>query len=147
MTALVLAFALTVTAPVPKDELAFQRRVDAAREKAIKYLRVAQDKDGGWEAEGLKSLADMEGGATALAVVGLLEAGVKPDDPAITKAVEYLLKLKPTRTYVVSLRARALAGADPRKYAKEIQADADWLLGKALRRNGKLAGWSYPGND
>ena len=95
----------------------------------------------------IKSLVDMDGGTTSLAVLGLLEAGASTKDPAVVKAIDYLLALKPNKTYVVSLRTQVLARADAKKYAKEIQAGADWLLEKAIVRKDKLVGWSYPGNE
>lgn len=148
MIAFVLSAALAA-APVPPDKKAdeeFVKKVDAARLKAIKYLKDKQDANGGWDGGALKALADMDGGATALAALGLMEAGVPANDPAVAKAVEYLLKIKPERTYVVSLQTQVLARADAKKYAKEIQTNADWLLANAVTKNDKLAGWSYPGN-
>jgi hypothetical protein len=52
----------------------------------------------------------------------------------------------PERTYVVSLQTRVLARVDAKKYAKEIQANVDWLKKKAIYKNDKLTGWSYPLN-
>lgn len=148
MTPLLLALALTA-APVPNDEKAdraFREKVDAARDKAIKYLKGAQNKEGNWESLALNDIAGMKGGSTALAALGLLEAGVAADDPAVVKAVEYLLALKPEKTYIVSLQTRVLARVDAKKYAKEIQANADWLMKTAILKDNKLQGWSYPGN-
>ena len=89
----------------------------------------------------------MEGGCSQLATLALLEAGVPAKDPAVAKAVEYLVKLEPKKTYVVSLQTQVLARADPKKHAKQIQKNADWLIEKAVRKDGKLEGWSYPGHD
>ena len=149
MAPLMLALAMAVAAPVPKDDKAnreFREKVDAARVKAVKFLREKQDKDGSWEGIVLGNLAGLKGGTTALATLALLEAGVPAKDPAIAKAVKYLLAVKPDKTYVVSLHTQVLARVDAKKYAKEIQANADWLLEKAITKNGKLAGWSYPAN-
>jgi hypothetical protein len=148
MTSLVITLSLAVAAPVPKDDKAereFREKVDAAREKAVAYLKKSQGKDGDWEA-GFPALAGMKGGPTALATLALLEAGVPANDPAVAKAVAYLAKLEPEKTYVVGLRTQVLARADAKKYATEIQANADWLLEKALYKGGKLTGWSYPIN-
>jgi squalene cyclase len=71
---------------------------------------------------------------------------VPANDPAVAKAVEYLVKLKSEKTYVVSLRTQALARADAKKYATEVQAGADWLVKNRIEKGGKLLGWSYPGN-
>ena len=140
MTAFVLALAVAA-APVPKGTTADE--FAAVRAKAIKFLKEKQDKNGSWETE----VVGMDGGSTALAALALMEAGVPANDPAIASAVEYLLALKPEKTYVVSLQTQVLARVDARKHAKTIQANADRLLKDAIKKNGKLAGWSYPGND
>jgi hypothetical protein len=150
MISLVLAAAVAVAAPVPKDDRAekeLRDKVDAARAEAVQFLKKQQDKEGNWEGVALGQIAGMKGGVTALATLGLLEAGVPAGDPAVAKAVAYLAKLQPDKTYVVSLHAQVLARADAKRYAKEIQADADWLLKNAIRKGGKLEGWSYPANQ
>lgn len=148
MTAFVLAAVTALAAPVPKDAgpaAELEKKVAPAREKAIKFLKGRQDKDGTWESDALL-LAGMDGGQTALAVLALLEAGVPANDVALAKAFEFLRNLKSDRTYVVSLRAQVLARADAKTYAKEVQAGADWLLKTRVEKDGKLVGWSYPGN-
>ncbi len=150
MTALIASLAIAIAAPVPPDkgrDAEFEKKVAPAREKAIKYLKDSQQPNGSWEGLVLRTLVEMDGGTTALVVLGLIEAGVPANDPAVAKAVEYLLALKPSKTYVVSLRTQALARVDATKYAKEIQAGADWLLEKAIIRQGKLVGWSYPATE
>jgi hypothetical protein len=150
MISLVLAAAVAVAAPVPEDDQAekeLREGVGAARAKAIQYLKKQQDKEGSWEGVVLGQIAGLKGGTTALAALGLLEAGVPANDPTVTQAVAYLAKLPPDKTYVVSLHAQVLARVDAKKYAKEIQADADWLLKKAIRKRGKLQGWSYPADE
>lgn len=148
MTAFVLTAVLTVAAPVPEaaDEQ-FEKGVSAAREKAIDYLKKQQKPQGNWEGIVIGFLADMEGGSTALVVFGLLEAGVPANDPAVAKAVDYLVTLDPKKTYVVSLQTQVLARVDARKHAVRIQANADWLLKQALRKGDRLEGWSYPQNN
>src|SRR5262249_36616350 len=44
-------------------------------------------------------------GATALAALALLEAGVKPDDPVVLKAVDYIRRSTPSLDYTYSLSA------------------------------------------
>ena len=65
----------------------------------------------------------------------------------MAKAVEYLAKLEPKRTYVVSLQTQVFARADAKKYKELIQKNADWLLKEMIETGGKLEGWSYPGNQ
>lgn len=148
MTSLMVALAVAVAAAVPKDGKAdeeFRAKVNTARDKAVKFLKEKQDKKGSWESA-VPSLATFEGGITALVALSLLEAGVPADDPTITKAVKYLLTVELKRTYVVSLHTQVLARVDAKKYAKEIQANADWLMKKAITKGGTLQGWSYPAN-
>jgi hypothetical protein len=142
----VLLAALSTSAP-PQPADPAPKDIQAARQKAIDYLKKQQDPRGTWEGVALNFLADMEGGATALVTLSLLEAGVPASDPAVTKAVAYLAELPPRKTYVVSLQVQALAKADRKKNAATIQMLADWLVGKAIRQGGQLGGWSYPGNS
>jgi hypothetical protein len=140
---------LATRAPVPKES-PFMKDVQSAREKAIGFLKQKQNKAGTWESgdgDGLPQIAVFEGGLTALVVVALLEAGVPLDDPAITKSVEYLAQLPPTKTYVVSLQTQALARAAPKKHADQIQRNIDWLLDHATRfeQDGSFLGWNYGG--
>jgi hypothetical protein len=147
MTAIVLTAVLASAAPVAREAVQFEKRVSAARAKAIDFLKKQQNKDGIWEGKAIEFLAGMDGGTTALATLSLLETGVKPDDAAIAKAVDYLVKLQSKKTYVVSLQTQVLARVDAKKHAKLIQANADWLLANAIKANNKLVGWSYPIND
>jgi hypothetical protein len=133
-------------APVPKDDKAdkkLRENVAAARVKAVKYLKDQQDKEGSWEGLVLGQIVGMKGGPTALATLALLEAGVPANDPVVAKAIEFLLPLEPERTYVVSLQTQVLARADAKKHAKQIQANADWLMEKAVMKDKKFQGWSY----
>ncbi len=112
MTSLVFAVALAVSAPVPEDKKAdeeFQKRVDAARDKAIKYLKEKQSKDGDWEELVLAVVGGQKGGPTALATLALLEAGVPGNDPAVAKAVGYLLTLEPERTRPFTVSSQVVA--------------------------------------
>jgi hypothetical protein len=145
----ILAAAVAACAPVPTEaDEKFRKDVAAAREKAIQFLKKAQGPQGNWEGLVLAFLADMDGGATALVTLSLLEAGVPADDPAVKKALDYLATLPPKKTYVVSLQTQVLARADAKKYAEHIQKNADWLIDTALgfKKDGRLEGWSYPGN-
>src|SRR5205085_7060429 len=103
--------------------------------------------DGTWEAKTpfLNVLGDMAGGTSALATLGLLEAGVPADDLSVAPAIKYLAGLPPKKTYVVSLQTQVLARADAKKHAEVIQRNADWLVAHALGLNagGGLKGWSY----
>jgi hypothetical protein len=146
MFALLMGASFAVAAPVPKidTDKELRAKVDAARPKMVKFLKDSIAKDGTWEAGALGDGIGMHGGTTALVVYALLDAGVPPNDAVFEKALPFLAKLEAEKTYVVSLATQALARADAKKYAEKIQANADWLMGKAITKNEKLAGWSYP---
>jgi squalene-hopene/tetraprenyl-beta-curcumene cyclase len=86
------------------------------RAKAIRYLKLSQSKDGSWTSPSVP-------GITALAAHSLLQNGVPGDDPAITKAFEFLLKLRQKdggiyhpqtlhRNYETSITVLALVAAN-----------------------------------
>ncbi|HXD85232.1 MAG TPA: hypothetical protein VN641_01980 [Urbifossiella sp.] len=145
-----LAFA-GAAAPVPKaapDKL--DEAVAPARNKAIDFLKSQRNEQGNWEAlddANAKIIADMDGGRTALAALALLRAGIPANDAALVKAIDYLAKLPPKKTYVVSLQTQVLVRADAKKYKDVIRKNADRLLDNAIGfKGGQLEGWSYGGN-
>jgi hypothetical protein len=146
MTAFILTATLSLAAAQENPQAALDEKIAAARQKAIEFLKKEQTKEGHWEKVVL-NLLDMEGGCTGMATLALLEAGVPAKDPSVAKAIEYLVKLEPKKTYVVSLQTQVLARADAKKHAAQLQKNADWLFVKAVRKDGKLQGWSYPGQD
>jgi hypothetical protein len=136
-------------APVPKPpDDPFLRELATARKKAIRFLSEKRNADGTWEGSILPQIGDMEGGETAVVALSLLEAGVKKDDASLSSALEYLEKLGPKKTYVVSLQTRVLAKSDPKRFAARIQTNVVWLLNNAIgfKNVGRLDGWSYPMN-
>ena len=64
---------------------------------------------------------------TALVTYALLEAGVSPTGDDLAPALAHVRGLPHRSTYVVSLKVLALASADAKRYAEEIQAGAGWL--------------------
>lgn len=57
--------------------------VDAARRKAVDYLKTVQNDDGSWTSPSAV-------GVTGVITVGLLDAGLTADDEAVAKALKYL---------------------------------------------------------
>lgn len=155
-----LVLLLAVPAPAQparpgKVEEELVEKVRKAIDQGVRFLKKQQSPQGTWEGVVIGLLADMDGGQTALATLALLNCGVKPDDPAVSKALDYLTKLPPKKTYVVGLTNLAFAearftDARQKKYLPLIQKNADWLIESALGFRGgagKLEGWSYPGNQ
>jgi hypothetical protein len=126
------------------DELVNQ--VKKGIDKGVAYFRAKQAKDGSWESFVFGHVAGFKGGTTALAVLALLNCGLKHDDPAVAKGLDYLRALgTPDKTYVVALQTLALAEARQKKDLPQIAKNAEWLQKTALLdKNGRLKGWSYP---
>ncbi|GHT13156.1 cycloartenol synthase [Planctomycetales bacterium] len=59
--------------------------VRKAIDRGVNYLRQTQQPAGGWSASPRSGI-----GPTTIIVAGLLDAGVKPDDPMLAKALKYL---------------------------------------------------------
>lgn len=105
----------------------------AATEKARRYLWAAQRTDGSWPDY------RFDGGTTALAALALLNAGTKPDQPAMRSALAVVEGIPEEYTYVVALKIQALAAAGAAMNRKAIQRAVDWLA-EAQLVNGR---WGY----
>ncbi len=88
--------------PYPAE---FRARVNAAIDRGVAHLRRTQRADGSWPAP----YGGYPMGPTALATLTLLKCGVKPDDPAITRAFAFLEPQPLLRTYEVGVLLMALA--------------------------------------
>lgn len=113
--------------------------ITTAIEDATLFLRSRQTPDG---AIGETHYA--QGGATALAALALLAAGTDPiSDPALIKALEWLIKIEPDNTYVRGIRANvweyALRKAPhEQRYRDALEIDLAWIL---VAQND--VGWRY----
>lgn len=126
------------------DELV--KQVKKSIDRGIDYFKGKQAKDGSWENFVFGHVAGFRGGTTALATLALLNCGLKHDDPAVAKALEYIRALgTPDKTYIVALQTLVLAEARQKKDLPQIAKNAEWLQKTAiLSDNGQLRGWSYP---
>jgi len=98
-------------------------RVRAAIDGGVKYLLEEQNAQrGSWS-----DLPTYPGGVTALCTLALLNSGVEPSHPQIQKALAFLRKIKPTKTYSVALQTMALCAAEPRRDLLQIQRNVNWL--------------------
>ncbi|MBN1489124.1 MAG: DUF4159 domain-containing protein [Phycisphaerae bacterium] len=109
--------------------------VRAAVDKGTKYLRTTQKDDGSWGTYG-----HYRGGRTALALLALRNVGVAANDPAVARGAEYLRRVPDQWTYVVAVKAQALAAVDPVRYRADISAAADWLAKAQCEETGL---WNY----
>ncbi|HKB01184.1 MAG TPA: DUF4159 domain-containing protein [Gemmataceae bacterium] len=126
------------------------RKVRAALDKGIDYLKTQQKDQGGnvnWENDTLHLL--QPGGSSCLAMLALLTAGVPADDQAVKRGMPYIRELEPKHTYVVGLQTMVLAELGDTKDQFRIQRNVNWLIDAAITRGGKLGqggkleGWSY----
>ena len=131
--------------PKPEDELV--EKVRKGIEKGVAFLKTSQTNQGNWEGVVITLLADMDGGATGLATLALLNCGVKPEDPSLVRALEYLHGLPPKKTYVVALQNLVFLETRKEKYKPKIQQNADWLISTAIGKTRGRDGWSYPVNE
>jgi hypothetical protein len=132
------AVALVPTAP-PARAAAEQPLVEKVRksiDSGVSFLRSQQRRDGGWEVD--RESVARYGGWSALAVLALLNAGVKSTDPAVASGLEFLRKVKPERTYTVGLQTMVFVLAGQKRDQEAIQRNVQWLL---EARAGD--GWTY----
>jgi hypothetical protein len=142
--------------PPPRAEEELVEKVRRAIDDGVRFLKNQQSKkEGNWESVVLR-LVEMEGGVTALATLALLNCGLKVDDPAVRKALDYLETIQPNKTYVVGLQTMVFTETRLKKYQPLIQRNADWLISHGIGwrvdqqmrvTGGQLKGWSYPGQD
>jgi Domain of unknown function (DUF4159) len=108
-------------------------------DKGVTYLRQQQKVDGSWD-----DYAGQPGGESALCTLALLNAGVEPGDPQIQKALVYLRKFEPERTYVTSLQTMVFVRADPHKDSLLINRNVKWLERMQITDGPRIGAWSYP---
>jgi hypothetical protein len=122
-------------------------RVRDAIEHGKKYLRSAAAGRGEWERASSGLLATAQpGGTTALALLALLNCGVKPDDRDIQAGLQFLRGIEPQYTYVVGLQTMVLAEVGDPLDLPRIQRNVDWLVKGQIVRGGVLQGWGYNPN-
>ena len=126
---LTFSLALPLTAAEPPEPGAVQ----SARQRGIDFLRTTQNDEGGWTSpEPL--------GITAIAAVALLDSGLTPDDPAVARALDYIVSnAKPDggiygagsnhRNYETALALMALSRVDGDRFARAIEGGRAFLKG------------------
>jgi hypothetical protein len=116
---------------------AFALQVNAAIDKGAKYLRGLQQADGSWPRK-------QKMGMTAFAALALLESGYAPNDPAITKAANYVRTWCVAETGVYSLTTAILfldRLGDPQDIPLIQALGVRLLAGQNQQR--ESGGWSY----
>jgi hypothetical protein len=121
-------------------------KVIASIDKGVDFLKKQQDKDGSWESGNLPTLG-MKGGQTALAVLALVNAGIKPNDPAVAKGLTWLRKLDSKKVYVRAIQTMAFAAADQKADIQRIKANVKWLIDARQFKDNEFIGWYYDDNQ
>ena len=138
----IFAVLLVVVLPGPGATAARAQRLTPAEvrtsiDAGVRFIKGRQTPDGSWP-----DLSQM-GGVTALATLALLNAQVPVDDDNVKRALGYLEGVPNRFTYTVSLKIAVFAAADPKRYRREIQDAADWLIRSQM--NG--GSWGYGNLD
>lgn len=123
---------LTCLAPAARADVTGDDVRRAVR-RAVDVLRARQLQDGSWPEK------YYPGGESALVTLALLQAGAKPDDPAVRRAVSFLRDVPDEHTYVVALKIMVLGAVDPAGQRAAIADSANWLI-HAQNRSGL---WNY----
>jgi hypothetical protein len=106
---------------------------------AIDFLISKQNPTGNWPGH-----PGQPGGLTSLCVLSLVNAGERPDSPAVSKAAGYLRNLKmPERVYAVAVQTMAFAAIDPDRDRPLIRRNADWLIAAQIAAGPDRGGWGY----
>jgi Domain of unknown function (DUF4159) len=141
---------LILVAPVLAGEKAapepLVQRVQRAIKAGIDLLRQKESGNGSWEACESGSRV-YPGGYTSLAMLALLNAGVRPDDPIIERSLKYLRDVEPEFTYVVALQTMVFAELARSEDRQRIERNVKWLIDSRLMDGRICRGWTYKKNN
>lgn len=131
------------------------QQVNAAVSKAVAWLYAQQKPAGHWEdnprrdpeaTHGAAATMDgpTHGGWTAIATFALLEAGEKPTDPRLAKAIAFLRTADLRSVYSIGLRCMVFAKLPPTpENLGVLRADADRILASAIPEGRGKGLWDY----
>jgi hypothetical protein len=139
-----LASAVPEPQPPAVADTTLADQVRKAIDGGVKYLKDHQQPNGGWDRDAIE--ATFKGGATALAVLALLNAGVTPDDPVVKKGLDYVREIGNRGTYVRALQTMVLVEAGQPQDLELIQENVKHLLKTCRDNNGNFVGWGYDQN-
>src|SRR5688500_4763654 len=117
--ALCLSLAAVVCLPRPARAVEAEQ-VREAIKRGTQYLLREQKDDGHWT-------GFLKHDLTGLCTLALLQAGVKPEDPAIQKALVYLRNQQPKETYETALQTMVFCAAEPKQDLLLIRRNAAWF--------------------
>ena len=118
------------------------QKVKVSIDRAIKFLREQENGRGNWEVDG--ESATRKGGWTSLAMLALLNAGIRPEDPMIQRGLVFLRSVKPEQTYSVGLQTMVFVQAAQPQDKPLIDRNVKWLIDTRIAaKNGRAGGWGY----
>lgn len=147
VVALAVVLGVAPSAAAQRQQEPLVEQVRKAIAGGVQFLR-EKENNGSWEASDTYS-GLYPGGASSIAVLALLNAGVKPTDAVIVRGLKYLRTLDPNngawqaKTYVVALQTMAFAEAGYNEDKERIQRNVNWLLAARVIQRGALQGWGY----
>ncbi len=116
-------------------------QVREAIDRARAYLIRRQQPDGSWR----PGYEAQPGGVTALCTLALLQAGVEPEEEPIQLALKHLRKIRPERTYVVSLQIMVFCKVGLERDRPLVAHRVAWLESTQISDGYMRGAWSYPG--
>jgi len=129
-------------APVRADEAGVSsEQIQRAIEKARDWLEREQEADGSWECA--MRTQDTRVGATALVMLALANAGMRAEEPALRKSLDWLRRQEPEETYSVALQTLVLAMLAPAADRAIIQRNVGWLEQTQVAAGPAAGSWSY----
>ena len=133
--------ACTRPQPVAAEPAVSAEKIARAIDKARGWLLKEQKRDGSWEC--VMRTDETRVGATSLAVLALVNAGVPASDPAMVRSLGWLRRQEPKETYSVALQTMVFAMLSPDADRPILARNVEWLE-KAQVSQGRAAGsWSY----
>jgi hypothetical protein len=90
-------------------------QVRAAIERGVGYLLGQQCGDGSWP-----EIGEYPAGVSAACTLALIDAGVQKEDNRMRRALDYLRRARPQKTYVVALQTMVFARAEPERDRQRI---------------------------
>ena len=142
--ATILAVALFAVAKTAPCQEISAKDVNLAIDRAVDYLFKQQTPQGVWDEHSVQPKA-----LTAICTLAILNAGVKGDDPRLSKALSAMSQQEPSMVYSSSLIIMALTAADPdaKRFSAAIRKHALWLQSAQSHGDRGKGSWGYSRAD
>ena len=140
-----LLLALCLLPSARQESLVPQAAINNAVDLGVDWLLDAQRRDGSWGENDLTpgGHRDPRNDLTAFCTYTLLKCKVRPEHPAIRRALAYLEQGQPCTTYAIATEVLALTATEDPRFEKRLEDLVENLLD--LRWPGHNT-WGYPGH-